>query len=147
MRLPRVPVTLSVLVVVFGSFTASPTRARANDVPMAFGARASMFTMNAVSFHAANWSAAMSSHTFLSSIEPREEDEGFSGKVWCTANHVWKMHDNKGWKHHDDDGNEDGHTASVPEPATGFLVFSGITALAGWRLRRRSARNTPANLA
>jgi hypothetical protein len=146
MRCPRISVTLSALVVVVGSFTASPTRARANDIPLAFGANAAMFTMNAASLNAAHWAAAMSSHTFLSSIEPREEHEGLGGSICCSANHVWKMHD-KGWEHHDDDGNDDGRTASVPEPATGFLVFSGITALAGWRLRRRSARNTPANLA
>jgi len=147
MKFSRIPVTLSAFVMVFATFTASPGRARANDIPQAFAPNAAMFRMNAASWNAAHGTAAMRSQTFLSSIEPREEHEGFGGNILCTANHVWKMHDDKGWKHHDDDGKDDSQTASVPEPATGFLVFSGITALAGWRLRRRSARNTPANLA
>jgi len=147
MKFPRIPVTLSAFVMVFASFTVSPGRARANDIPQASAVNAAMFTMNAASFNPGHGAAAMSSHTFLSSIEPREEHEGFGDNIWCTANHVWKMHDDKGWKHHEDDGNDDDRTATVPEPATGFLVFSGVTALAGWRLRRRSARNTPANLA
>jgi len=148
----RIPATLSVFVLVIGSLTAVPPRARANDIPLAFGATTATqlsFTMTAASYTAAQWATSMSSHALMSSLGMREEHEGLGGNIAWSANHVWNMHDDDGggWKHHDDDGGDDDHHGTVPEPATGFLVFSGISALAGWRLRRRMARNTPANLA
>jgi hypothetical protein len=151
MKFSRFPATISVFVVVVGLFTASPTRAQANQIPLAFGATSAAqlsFTMTAASFTAAQWATSMSARALLSSVGMREEHEGLGGNIACSANHVWGMRDDDGgWKHHDDDGGDEDHHATVPEPSTGFLVFSGISALAGWRLRRRAARNTPANLA
>ena len=144
MRFPRIPATFGVMVVVAGSFAASPTRARANDVPLAFGARTVppiTFTATAASFTAAQWATAMSSRSLLSSLGLHEEHEGLGGNITCSSNHVWNEHeDGDVWRHHDDDGDDDGHhSGTVPEPSTGFLVFSGISALAAWRLRRRNS--------
>jgi len=152
MKFPRMAAMLSVLVLVFGSLAASPTRARANDIRLAFGAQTVTplsFTMTPASFTAAQWATSMSSRALMSSLGMREDHGGLGGNIACSANHVWNMHDDDagGWKHHDDDGGDDDHHGTVPEPATGFLVFSGISALAGWRLRRRAVRNAPANLA
>ena len=142
MRFPRTPATFGVLVVVAGSFTASPTPARANDVALAFGARTVTpitFTATAASFTATQWATAMSSRSLLSSLGLHEEHEGLGGNIaWC-SNHVWSEHED-GWRNHDDDGGDNSHRSNaVPEPSTGFLVFSGISALAAWRLRRRNS--------
>jgi hypothetical protein len=142
MKFPRIPATFGVLVVVAGSFTASPTQARANDVALAFGARTVTpitFTATAPSFTAAQWATAMSSRSLLCSLGLREEHEGLGGNITWSPNHVWSEHED-GWRHHEDDGDDDGHhSGTVPEPSTGFLVFSGISALTAWRLRRRNS--------
>jgi hypothetical protein len=119
-------------------------------MPLSFGNVAMpSFNMTAASFNAAQWATSMGERSFFSPFGMRGEHEGWERNISWSAKHMWNMHDDngKGWKHHDDDGDDDSHTASVPEPATGFLVFSGIAALAGWRVRRRSARNSSANLA
>jgi hypothetical protein len=140
MKFPRIPATFGVLVVVAGSFTASPTQARANDVALAFGARTVTpitFTATTASFTAAQWATAVSSRSLLSCLGLHEEHEGLGGNIAWSSNHVWTEHEGSGWRHHDDDDDDDGHhSGTVPEPSSGFLVFSGIAALAGWRLRR-----------
>ena len=145
MKLPRIPATFGVLVVVAGSFTASPTQARANDIVLAFGARTVTpitFTATVASFTAAQWATAMSSRSLLSSLGLHEEHEGLGGNIAWSSNHVWTEHEGGAWRQHDDDGDDDGHhSGTVPEPSTGFLVFSGISGLAGWRLRRSISAN------
>ena len=145
MKLPRIPANFGVLVVVAGSFTASPARARANDVALAFGARTVApitFTVTAASFTAAQWATAMSSRSLLSSLGLHEEHEGLGGSIAWSSNHVWSEHEGEGWRHHEDDDNDDGHhSGTVPEPSSGFLVFSGVSALAAWRLRRSISAN------
>jgi hypothetical protein len=145
MNFPRIPATFGVLVVVAGSFTASPTLARANDVAVAFGActvTPITFTATAASFTAAQWATAMSSRSLLSSLGLHEEHEGLGGNIAWSPNHIWTEHEDGSWRHHDDDGDDDGHhSGTVPEPSSGFLVFSGISALAAWRLRRRITAN------
>ena len=137
MKFLRIPATFGVLVVVAGSFTASPTQARANDVALTFGARTVTpitFTATTASFTAAQWATAMSSRSLLSCLGLHEEHEGLGGNIAWSSNHVWTEHEGSGWRHHDDDDGH--HSGTVPEPSSGFLVFSGIAALAGWRLRR-----------
>ena len=59
-----------------------------------------------------------------------------------------REHEDEGvWRHHEDDGNDDGHKDTVPEPSSALLVFSGIVALAGWTVRRRKQAIIPTNLA
>ncbi len=144
MKFARIPATFGVLVIITGLFTASPTQARANDVALAFGARVVTpiaFTATVPSFTDAQWATAMSSRSLLSSLGLREEHKGLGGNIAWTSNHVWTEHEGSGWRH-EDDGDDDGHhTGTVPEPSSGFLVFSGISALAGWRLRRHIAAN------
>ena len=68
MKFPRIPATFGVLVVVAGSFTASPTQARANDVALAFGVRTVTpitFTATAPAFTAAQWAAEPSAGTLM----------------------------------------------------------------------------------
>jgi hypothetical protein len=82
----------------------------------------------------------MSSHSLLCSLGLREEHEGLGGNIAWSSNRVWTEHEDGGWRHHDDDDGDDGHhSGTVPEPSSGFLIFSGISALAAWRLRRRNA--------
>ena len=145
MKFPPIPATFGVLVVALGSFTASPTQARANDVALAFGARtvtAITFTATAASFTAAQWATDMSSRSLLSSLGLHEEHEGLGGNIACSSNHVWTEREGNGWRHHEDDDDDDGHrSGTVPEPSSGFLVFSGVSALAAWRLRRKISAN------
>jgi hypothetical protein len=146
MKFPRIPATFGALVVVAGSFAAFPTRARANDVALAFGARSVTpitFTATAPSFTAAQLATAIRSRSLLSSLGLHEEHEGLGGNIAWSSNNVWSEHeDGDGWRHHDDDGDgETRHSGTVPEPSTGLLVFSGISALAGWRLRRLHSAN------
>jgi hypothetical protein len=100
------------------------------------------FTATAVSFTAAQWATDMSSRSLLSSLGLHEEHEGLGGNIACSSNHVWTEHEGNGWRHHEDDDDNDGHrSGTVPEPSSGFLVFSGVSALAAWRLRRRISAN------
>ncbi len=144
MKFQRIPAAFGVLVVVAGSFTASPTRARANDVALTLGARSVTpiaFTATSPYFTAAQWATDMSSRSLLSSLGLHEEHEGLGGNIAWTSNHVWTEHEGDGWRHHDDDDDDGHHSTTVPEPSSGFLVFSGIAALAGWRLRRSISAN------
>jgi hypothetical protein len=140
----RFRVMFGVFVFVFASFAVAPTRARANDIPVAFVSRAvvPVSFASAVSFTATRWATGMGEHSWLCSVGLRDEHEGLGGDIAWSPKHVWGEHDGEGaWRHHDDDGedDDDGHRqTAVPEPSTGFLVFSGIAALAGWRLRRHA---------
>jgi len=145
MRFLRISATFGTVVFVFGSFTLAPTRARANDIPVAFGSRTVApvsFATSAVFFTATRWATGMGEHSWLCSVGLRGEHEGLGGDIAWSPKHVWGENEGEGgWRHHHDaDGedNDDGrHQTPVPEPSTGLLVFSGISALAGWRLRRR----------
>jgi hypothetical protein len=146
MRFLRIPATFGAVVFAFGSFTVAPTRARANDIPVAFNSRAVVplsFAATAVSFTVTRWATGMGEHSWLCSVGLRDEHEGLGGDIAWSPKHVLGEDEGEGgWRHHhDDDGEDDDgghHQTPVPEPSTGFLVFSGIAALAGWRLRRRA---------
>jgi hypothetical protein len=144
MRFVRIPATFGAVALVFSSFTVAPTRARANDIPVAVGSRAvvPVSLATAVSFTTTRWATGMGEHSWLCSVGLRDEHAGLGGDIAWSAKHVWGEHEGKnGWRRHDDDGedDDDGHRQTpVPEPSTGFLVFSGIAALAGWRLRRHA---------
>jgi len=148
MRSLRIPATFGVVALVFSSFTVAPTLARANDISVAFGTRRVLpvsFAAAAVSFTATRWVTGMGERSWLSSAGVRDEHEGLGGDLACSSKHVWGEDDGgSGWRHHhDDDGEDDDdghghHQTPVPEPSTGLLLFSGISALAAWRLRRRA---------
>jgi hypothetical protein len=140
----RFPVMFGVFV--FASFTVAPIRARANDMPVAFVSRTvvPVSFASAVSFTTTRWATGMGERSWLCSVGLRDEHAGLGGDIAWSPRHVWGEHEGEsegGWRHHDDDGEEDDdghHQTAVPEPSTGFLVFSGIAALAGWRLRRHA---------
>jgi len=143
MRSLRIPTTFGVVVLVFSSLTVAPTRARANDIPVAFGSRRMKpVSFTIVAFTATRWTTGMREHSWVSSVGFRDEHEALGGDIAFSSKHAWGDDEgNGGWRrHHDDDGedNDGHHQTTVPEPSTGLLLFSGISALAAWQLRRRA---------
>lgn len=152
MKPPRMFTSLGALVIVSGALAAAPTRARANDFAMPFGAQVSAPSMSElfVSATAAHWATTISAHALVTALANREDHHDLGGSIaWHPS--AWTSHEGEGgWRHHDDDGEDDddhGGKTPVPEPSTGLLLFSGVSALAGWRLRHRVQRGTSADLA
>jgi hypothetical protein len=145
MKLARIPATAGAVVMISVSLIAAPPSVRANDFAIPFGARFSAPLVGGlfVAAAAANWTGATSTHAWVSSLATHEDHSELGGSILCHTT-AWDMHEGKGeWRHHDDDGGDDDHGGkSVPEPSTGFLLFSGVSALTGWRLRHRIQRAT-----
>jgi hypothetical protein len=148
MKFARISTSLGALAILSGALLAAPTCARANDFALPFGARLSSPSVSGLFVTAAQISIITSAHALVSPLATHEDHPGLGGSLACQTTE-WNMHEGKGeWHHHDDDGGDDDHGGkSVPEPSTGFLVFSGVSALAGWRLRRLLQPGIPANVA
>jgi hypothetical protein len=151
MPVPRFPASLCTLFIIVVAFAAAPTCARANDFGMPFGGKAA--SQPTATHFAAIAEQSSSAHgsaiRLASSIAHHEGHTGLGGNIaWQpTPRAVGMNEDEGGWRHHDDEGDDDGHKTPVPEPSTALLVFSGISALAGWRVRSRKQEITPTNLA
>jgi hypothetical protein len=139
MTVSRISASLCTLFIVVVAFAAAPNCARANDFTLPFGGKA-----------ASQPAATVSAISLASSFAHQEGHSGLGGNMaWRPIPHAVGMHEqeNEGsWRPHDD-GDDDGHKTAVPEPSTALLVFSGISALAGWRVRRRKQESTSTNLA
>jgi len=151
MKVLSFPATLAALFVMFGAYVADPTSARANDFSTPFGGNASSqaitsnFDVSAEASDAAR--CAVDTHMPASSLAFHDSNPGLGGNIIPRS---WGMHDDDGgWRHHEDDGGDDDHGGKtpVPEPSSALLVLSGITALAGSRLRGRKQQARSANLA
>src|SRR5258705_655817 len=150
MKLPRLLTSLGALVIVSGALAAAPS-ARANDFVVPFGAKMTAPVNGLfVATTAAHWATTISAHALVTALAMHEDHHDLGGNIACNPG-SWTLHEQEGeggWRHHDDDGDDDGHVnkAAIPEPSTGLLLFSGVSALAGWRLRHRIQRNTPADI-
>jgi hypothetical protein len=153
MKRSRISTSFAALAIVFGATVAASSLARANDCTLSFGGRAA--SQSAATHFSddaeESGSARVSAITLASSFAHHEGHSGLGANIaWRQTAGVVDMREHEGdstWSHHDDDGDDDGHKTSVPEPSTALLVFSGISALAGWRVRRRKQEITPRNLA
>jgi hypothetical protein len=140
MRIRSFATTLTLPVVAFFAFVATPIRARANDFPTPFG-----FHASAEKGNYAQATGSISDDRHEAAINSRSmgiwHENHLGGEI---AGHWddWNMNEDEGpWRHHDDDGEEDDHEGgktSVPEPSTALMLASGLSALAGWRLRYRA---------
>jgi hypothetical protein len=145
MKVPRASGALAAVLMMCSAFVIAPTRARANDFAIPFGgfASAPSVSLSLVGSTTASagsyWATVAGAQALAASLRFHENHFGLGGNiVW----HLNNMHDDDGgWRHHDDDGGDDDHGGKtpVPEPSTALLVFSGISALAGWRVRQRRA--------
>ena len=147
MKCSRIPTSFCALAIFLGVIVAVSAPARANDFTMPFGGKAASQS-EATRFVAPGEASlthlsAISGYMWASAIEHHEGHFGLGGNIgWRPTPRVGGMRDDDdgGWRHHDDDGEDDddhGGKTAVPEPSTALLVFSGISALAGWKLRRR----------
>jgi hypothetical protein len=95
MKLPRIPATFGVLVVVAGSFTASPTQARANEVALAFGVHCDPDHLhgNRPSIHRRPMGHGYEFALAVVFLGLREEHEGLGGNITWSSNHVWTEHE------------------------------------------------------
>ncbi len=138
---PRFSALLCALFIVVVAIAAAPTAARANDFAMPFGGKGASQPAAAAFAANSDESAAPLGAISLASSSNHEGHSGLGGTfAWRptpVAVGMGEHEDQGGWRHHDDDGDDDGQKTAVPEPSTALLVFSGITALAGWRVRRR----------
>jgi len=152
MKLPRIFVSLGSLAIVSGAFLAAPTAARANDFAIPFGGIASASPISGlfVATTAAHWATTVSTHAWVTSLAMHEDHHELGGSIAWHPSASTSQEGTGGWHHHDDDDDDDdghGGHASVPEPSTGLLLFSGAAALAGWKLRQRIHPNTSVDLA
>ena len=163
MKVLRIPTSLGVLLFLLGVFGATSTAARADDVAIPFGARISARPVSTGITATAPRLTDMrgennSPRSLLASFTIHEgKNELGESILGGSEHHTWRFHhegegEHGGWRHHhDDDGEDDdddgrGRTP-VPEPSTGLLFFSGCAAFVAWRLRPRTQRSLPTNLA
>jgi hypothetical protein len=152
MKVQRVPYALAAVLMICGACLIVPMRARANDFVMPFGGLASApsvslgFAATATASGASCWTTPHGTGAQPSPLSLHENHIGLGGNIVWDPNN---MHDDHGsWRHHDDD-EDDGHVSNtqVPEPSSALLVFSGISALAGWRVRQRAKESDLPDLA
>ena len=138
MKSSRVAAMLTLPAAALFAFVATPIRVYANDVPTSFGFKAAV-----EGSHFAQ--PAISDDRHEVAIGPRSmgtSHENHLGGDLAGRCDDWNMHEGEGsWRNHDDDGGDDDHDGgktSVPEPSSALMLASGLSALAGWRLRRRA---------
>ena len=165
MKVPCIPALFGVLLFLLGVLVAASTAARADDVAMSFGARMSArpvsTSLTAAAPRSTDSRREDNSPRFLLASFSNHEGKNELGEsiLGGSEHHTWRFHheheaegeDGGGRHHRDDDGEDDdddwrGRTP-VPEPSTGLLFFSGCAAIVAWRLRVRTQRSLPTNLA
>jgi hypothetical protein len=127
-----------------GACVIAPARARANDFAMPFGGLAAApsvglgFVASAMASGATCWTTASSTGAQTSPLSLHENHIGLGGNIAWDPNN--RHDDHGGWRHHDDDDDDDGHVSNtqVPEPSSALLLFSGISAVAAWKVRQRA---------
>jgi hypothetical protein len=142
MKVSRVPCALGAVLMICGAGVIPPTRARANGfVPFGGFVSAPWVSPGFVAIATASgttcWTTVPGTGAQTSSLSLHENHIGLGGNIAWDPN---DMHaDHGGWRHHDDSA-DDGHVTNtqVPEPSSALLVFSGISALAGWGVRQRA---------